>query len=400
MKKYPKIFAVMAVTTMLFSLAACGNTEAEKSTDDVSSQVFSEVEETVKPEQIDLMYAENFNIQYLEDGMKIVTDADGRDVLLLHKDQTAPAQYSELPTVTIPLSQAVYTSTTQVGFLRAFDDDTLFDSIVGVRQAAEDWDFDAMKTRMLNGDIVDIGSNTSSSVTYDYEIIQSLNPNLLFLSGGGMVSDEASLISMLDEAGILYLSDGSSRESDYKGTMEWLKFYAAFYDLDQEAEEYFDAAMDRIAEVTEKVKDQEKPKVGWAIVTGGQVYVEDAGSKTAQMVRDAGGEYLFDGIGDDTNSVTSISVEELYDRLSQGDILINRGMPKYGPDLKSITDQAPVLAELAIFKDHKVWQITDNFWSSYHNIDQKYLELAAIFYPELFPDVEFENFILMPDVAE
>lgn len=400
MKKNLRIATAITVFAMSLSIVNCNETYANESAADTSALAENETGEMTGYDEIDLMYAENFNIKYIEDGMKIVTDADGRDVLLLHEDQEAPEQYSELPTVTIPLSQAVYTSTTQVGFLRAFDDDTLFDSIVGVRQSAEDWDFDAMKTRMMNGDIVDIGSNTSSSVTYDYEIIQSLNPNLLFLSGGGMVSDESSLISMLDEAGILYLSDGSSGESDYKGTMEWVKFYAAFYDLDKEAEEYFNAAMNRITEVMEKVKDQEKPKVGWAIVTGGQVYVEDAGSKTAQMVRDAGGEYLFDGIGDDTNSVTSISVEELYDRLLQGDILINRGMPKYGPDLKSITDQAPVLAELSIFKDHKVWQITDNFWSTYHTIDQKYLELAAIFYPDLFPDVEFENFILMPDVAE
>ena len=93
---------------------------------------------------------------------------------------------------------------------------------------------------------------------------------------------------------------------------------------------------------------------------------------------------------------TSISVEELYSRLSEADIFINRGMPKYGPDIKSITDQAPVLADLEIFNNGNIWQITDSYWSNYNDIDEKYIELAAIFHPELYPEQEFENFVQMP----
>ena len=60
-------------------------------------------------------------------------------MLLLQKGQEAPEEYKDLPAITIPIDDAIYTSTTQVGFLRAFDDETLFDSIVGVRMKAEDW---------------------------------------------------------------------------------------------------------------------------------------------------------------------------------------------------------------------------------------------------------------------
>lgn len=70
----------------------------------------------------------------------------------------------------------------------------------------------------------------------------------------------------------------------------------------------------------------------------GKVYVGNSGAKSAQMLRDAGAEYIFDDIGVDKDRVTSISVEELYDRLEGADLFINRGMPKYGPDKKSITD--------------------------------------------------------------
>lgn len=395
--KFTKFIVAVAVITSIFALGGCNQ---EKKLDANGGKKSGSQSTSTESTNIKLDYAKNFDILYLDKGMKVVTDAKDKKVLLLKKGQTAPAEYSELPAITIPLEKSIYTSTTQVGYLRAFNDDTLFDSIVGVRQNAESWDFDAMKSRMLDGKIVDIGSNTNMTVTYDHEIIQSLNPNLVFLTGGGMNAGIEKMIAMLEQAKIPYLSDGSSGEDDYRGTMEWIKYYAAFYDLDKEANEYFAKAMKRIDDIREKVKDAPKPKVGWAIVSMGKVYVEDAGSKTAKMVRAAGADYLFDGIGDNTNSVSNITVEELYDLLSKGDIMINRGMPKYGPDKKSITDQAPALANLEIFKDDKVWQITDNFWNSYHTIDKKYLELAAIFHPDLFPNVKFENFLLMPDVAK
>ena len=170
--------------------------------------------------------------------------------------------------------------------------------------------------------------------------------------------------------------------------------------MDDEAEEFFDQGMKRIEDVQEKVKDADKPLVGWAIVAMGTVYVEDAGSKTAKMVRAAGADYLFDGIGDDSNSVTSIDFEAFYDYLEKADLLIYRGMPRYSPDLKSVIEQAPVLDELEIFHDGRIWQITDTFWNTYHSIDDKYVELAAIFHPDLFPDVEIKNFRIMPFEAE
>jgi iron complex transport system substrate-binding protein len=100
--------------------------------------------------------------------------------------------------VTIPLTKVIDTSTTQVGYLRAFNDDSLFDSLVGVRATADDWDFDAMKSRMESKKIVDIGSNTSMSVSYDYEIIQSLQPNVVF-TNAGMSSEQTKLMTMLDQ---------------------------------------------------------------------------------------------------------------------------------------------------------------------------------------------------------
>lgn len=355
--------------------------------------------------KVELAFAKNFNIEYLDDGMKLITDGQGEQTLLLQKDQTVPKKYADLPSINIPISKVIYTSTTQVGYLRAFDSDSLFDSIIGVRATADTWDFDAMKSRMESKKVVDIGSNTTMSTSYDYEIIQSLTPNLVF-TNGGMSAEQTDLMTMLDSAGITYVFDGSSSENDYRGTMEWVKFYAAFYNLESEADAYFDAAMskvDGIIDNTSAMAVADKVKVGWGIVTGGKIYVENGGSKSAQMVRDCGGEYIFDDIGAGKDGVTELTAEEFYSRMSNADIFINRGMPKYGPDIDSIIEQFPVLADIKCLAEGKVLQITDGFWNSYHNIDGKYIEMAEFFYPDKFDystTDKFTHFLIMPQTVD
>lgn len=51
-----------------------------------------------------LKFAKNFNIEYLENGMKIVTDGRKRKMLLLQKGQQSPEKYKDLPSITIPIN--------------------------------------------------------------------------------------------------------------------------------------------------------------------------------------------------------------------------------------------------------------------------------------------------------
>lgn len=409
MKKGKWILVMFLIGALLYG---CGEksepTETKEETVATETKEKEETtEETVKQEEslfqagteMKKQFAENFSILYLEEDAKLLTDGQGRQMILVQKGKEKPKGYEAIPSIEIPIEKAIYTSTTQVAYLRAFQDAGIFDSIVGVRARKEDWNFDEMISRMENGQIVDIGDNTTTSNSYNHEIVQSLSPKLVFTIQG-MNAEGEKLMEMLDQAKIPYLFDSSSKEKDYRGTMEWLKYYGAFYNLEDEAEAYFEKAMNNIEEMKQAIQGAEKPRVGWGIVAMGKVYVENGGSKSAKMVEAAGGEYIFSDIGADQEGVTTISVEELYQRLSDVDIFINRGMPKYGPDKQSIIEQAPSLGELACFQEDRVWQITDDFWSTYHNIDEKYVDLAAMFHPELYPNHEFHHFRIMPMIAE
>lgn len=392
-----KLISAVLGFVLIIGISGCGSTSVGKSGD---SEYGGDVNQIIKqyPEgtTMKLSYAKNFKIEYLANGNKLVTDGAGKQVVLLQKGQSLPTKYASLPSIQIPISDVIYTSTTTVSYLRALTDEDVFNSIIGVRARVDDWDFDAMKTRMQNGTIVDIGSNTSMTVSYDYEIIQALEPTLV-ITTSGMSTAQTDLMGMLDQEKIPYVFDASSSEKDYRGTMEWMKFVAAFYNLEADAENYFSEGMsniDKIIEKTSKISEDKKVKIGWGIVAGGMVYVENGGSKSAQMVRDCGGKYIFDDIGAGKDGVTSITAEEFYARLSEADLFINRSMPKYSSsDVSSITDQLPALKDVkCLMTPGCVLQITDNFWSSYHNIDAKYVELAEFMYPDQFNTLTSDQF--------
>jgi hypothetical protein len=72
-----------------------------------------------KPE-LGIKYAQNFSIDYLGNGVKLVTDYDINRLLLVPKGVTAPAGYSDAVLIQTPITNALYTSTTYVGFPGAF----------------------------------------------------------------------------------------------------------------------------------------------------------------------------------------------------------------------------------------------------------------------------------------
>ena len=76
------------------------------------------------------------------------------------------------------------------------------------------------------------------------------------------------------------------------------------------------------------------------------------------MIADAGGEYLFSDI-DVTG--TQLSPEEFYAKAKDADIMIYSSTPEYTPDIASIVEQAPVLADCKPMTEGNVWQLGSSF---------------------------------------
>ncbi|MGN0577835.1 MAG: hypothetical protein ACI4J4_04365, partial [Ruminiclostridium sp.] len=214
-----------AVTTTTAAQTTAAETTAETTTAAETSEETTAEEEAPATEEageIETYYNPNFKIELLSDGVKKVTDGDGRELVLVPKALSeVPAEYSESLVVRTPVENAVFLSATQVCTFRTVDDTAIIDAIGGVEGGAESWsDVPVIAEGLANGTIADVGGDGMGEP--NYEIIQSLNPEIVFVYSGEY--GQLNQIAKFDELGIPYAVDNEYMESDYMAKMEWMRF--------------------------------------------------------------------------------------------------------------------------------------------------------------------------------
>ena len=203
--------------------------------------------------------AQNFDIQYLADGVKLLTDSAGRELLLVPEGGKAPAGYDDALLVRTPVKRAMYTSTTHVGFLGALEEDSLYDSIAAVTTEASQWSTPQVADRFANGQITYIVQD--SWTAGDVESIVATAPDLVFTdmsSEGG-----TALCTMLDQLAIPYVVVAENQDTGSEAYLEWLKFFGAFYNLDEKADSLYEEKLDHLEELYRKVRPFQRRTALW-----------------------------------------------------------------------------------------------------------------------------------------
>lgn len=320
---------------------------------------------------VDIMYSKSFSIELLSDGIKKVTDGDGRELILVPKALgKIPAEYADSVVITTPVEHAVFLSSTQVGMLRAVDSDEIWDAVGGL-SADSGWSsIEAIQSRLDSGKIIDIGNNSSNP---DYEAIQALNPDVVFVYTGSNPQSDA--IAKFEELGINYAVDNEYMESNYLARMEWMRFILTFYNADDAVDKVMKNAQDTTNQIKEQIADKEKPTVAPFSVSNGKVYCTIDSKWAGSMLEDMGGTNVFSGI-----ESSPITMEELYERAQDADIIIYTSTP----DMAAIIDAFPQIIDCKAYQNDKIYQYSDIFWMGIDKSDVMAADLAAVFYPDIF----------------
>ncbi len=329
-----------------------------------------------------------FAITQLEDGFKTIRDANNRVFLLAPRGKAIPQQFSKMPVIRIPLQRALFTSPTQVCCLRPFADREIWRSVVGVTTPEEEWFLDPIRRGLGSGAITYLGDSMSP----DFERMRLLRPEVAFVYTGP--SGQFRLIKGLRTLGIPYIVDNDYLEPDLQGRLEWVKFMAAFYGKDREASAYVQAAAKRSLGVGERVRGLPRPKVLWSMIYDGKVYVPSSDSFVARMIQQAGGEYLIRTRqrGGNLGNI-NISLEEFYQLARRADIYISPTFPTVTPNIAALVQNAPVLAELAVIKQKRVWCLQPWYNQLLDRSDEVVADLAALCHPEAFPQTRLRHFV-------
>ncbi|MGX9755448.1 ABC transporter substrate-binding protein [Clostridioides difficile] len=352
-----QFFLVVMVIFLAGGIVGCS--KKDKANEQVSSG-----------EKLELKYASGFSVETLENGIKKVVDGDKRELILIPKKIKIPEKYKNANIVRTPVDNVLIASTTQACSLRTIGE---LDSIKAVTTEEQYWTIKEIKNLMKDGKIHYVGSNLAP----DYEKIVDLNPDLTIVSSGLSEAD-TKFIDKLEELGLNYVVDNEYKEQNPFGRMEWTSLIAAFYDKEDIATSELDKTVQKIEEVSKKIKNKSKPKVVWASVYECNAYIAPKNSYVDNMINMAGGINACASI--DSNE-GRVSIEQLHEVAKDADIFVYSSSSDYAPNLESIKSSAPVLADLDVVKKGNLWVFAPDYYQSVDKTDELVVDLVEMFHP-------------------
>jgi len=342
------------------------------------------------PAKVDLEYARGFSVTY-HGHYKVVTvthpwkNADTQfQYVLVQCGTPTPTGFEQAQMVTIPVNRVVALSTTH---LPHFDRLHAVEALIGVGQ------FQQVNTPSVRRQI-DQGrlQEFNSGNVLNWERLVAADPDLVmaFATGDG----DRDRYPRLMAVGIPVAIVAEYLEPSPLGQAEWLKFTALFFNQEAQAEAEF-AAIATEYEVLRRLTAsvQARPTVLTGFSYDGTWYVPGGQSYVAQLLEDAGADYLWAEV-EQTGSVP-LDFEAVYDRAAEADVWIN-----VSPDWQSRQDAIatdPRYGQFAAWQTGQIYNNTarvnahgsNDYWESgIVNPDQVLADLIKLFHPELLPDHE------------
>lgn len=372
MKKRMKLIAGLLAAAMLTSGMAVYVSAEEAATDGT---------------KLETLFSPNFSIEILEDGVKKVIDGDGRELILVSKDlEEIPEAYADSIVIRTPVENAVFLSSTQVCTFRTVDDEEIINGIGAVTGGADSWvTVPAVAEKLQSGEIIDVTGDSGMGEP-DYEKIQALNPDIVFVYSGdyGQINE----MTKFDELGINYAVDNEYLEIDYLARMEWMRFLLTFFEADSEVDAVMQNALANVEAAKEVLEGHEPVEVAIFNVYDGTVYPSADESWLGDMWTDMNAVSVFSEFGG-----ASTTAEAAYEKLETADVIIYSSTPLYAPGMEAVVDAFPMITECEAYENDRVYQYTDLFWNGIDQSDIMATDLAAVLYPELFPETELTYFV-------
>jgi iron complex transport system substrate-binding protein len=365
------LFLAVLLATMP-ALTACGTSETEQT--NANATVSATAESSVSLDGIDanrntdisanltfvesmeLEYAEEFAVDYYEDGYVLLTIADGSRYLVVPEDQEAPTDLEDdIVVLQRPLNNIYLVASAVMDMFRELD---AIDTIRFSGQKEDGWYIEEAKEAMERGDMIYAGKYN----TPDYELILSEGSSLAIENT--MIYHTPEVGEKLESFGIPMMVDYSSYESHPLGRVEWVKFYGALLGKEEAAMEAFStqtAALERAL-----AKDSSNKTVAFFyITTNGTVNVRKTSDYVPKMIELAGGTYIFDQLGDEESrsSTMGMQMEEFYATAKDADYLIyNSTIDGELDSVDELLDKSSLLADFKAVKEGNVWCVTSDLY--------------------------------------
>lgn len=355
--------------------------------------------------QATVRYAKHFVLEYHQ-GYKVLRVLSpwrgaktGFTYVLVPRGASVPKTESGAMVIPTPVRRFVVTSTVYIPYLSMLG---LEDTLVGVAQGSKITTPSVAK-RYAEGEIVEIGNGAKGMVrSLNMERLISLQPDLVMLYGTG--DPTYDFHEQLFAAGIPFTINAEYMESSPLGAAEWIKFAAAFFDKDAEAEEVFAGIAARYEQEAARARSVEtRPTVFSGIDYHGVWYMPGGDSYPAQFATDAGARYLWDD--DHSQGDMTLTMEAVMLRARQADFWMDVFDCRSLAELAAIDDRYRLVRA---FQEKHVYNNDlrinaaggNDFWETgIARPDLVLADLIHIFHPELEPGHKFIWYRQLPEKA-
>lgn len=236
--------------------------------------------------------------------------------------------------------------------------------------------------RSRRDSIGDVGYDSN----FNYELIMSLDPDIVLLYG---VNGASPVESKLRELDIPFIYIGDYLESSPLGKAEWMVALAEIVGRRDDGEKRFKEIAQSYNSLKELVSNavEDVPKVMLNAPYGDTWFMPAEDNYSVQLIRDAGGEYIY---GRNRSGISvPIDIEEAYMLCSDADIWLN---PGNAGTLAELAVACPKFTDTDCFRSGHIFNNTrrstsgggnDYYESGVVNPDMVLRDLVKIFHPGL-----------------
>lgn len=301
-------FLTLLVTCSLL-LISC---KEEKKQAVISINKSEGIEETIS-------YAKGFSITNYKDYKKVVVNSAWPNshktftYLLVKKGGKLPKHDANTKIIEIPIKTLVAVSITNIPALEYLEIDS---SLIGFPNTKY---ICSKKTRerVDKGEIKELGNDLELNV----ELLLELNPDLVL---GFSVNGINKKLDQIERLGIPVVLDGAWTEQHPLGRAEWIKFIAAFYNKENEANTIFKNIETNYLKAKETAKTiARKPKIISGATFKDIWHVPGGKSFIAKYLEDANTDYLWK----ENNSTGSLQLnfENVLEKAQNAELWIGSG---------------------------------------------------------------------------
>ncbi len=297
---------------------------------------------------------------------------------LVERGKQIPAELRDRPVLFTPLQNIICLSTTHIGFLDALGELATVTGLSGSAYVSNE----EVKKGLAESRIREVGYDRG----LNYEMIVQLKPDVVFAYGVG--SEINAQINKLHDLGISVVLVGEYLEQSPLAKAEWIKFFAAFFEKSDQANDLYEKIKAKYEEIRARASAApEKPFVLTGLPFKDTWWMAGGQSNLAVLIEDAGGKFLWKE--NLSTEAFPVSLEEVFLRAAKADFWINCGSVNNLDELMAFDprfSELPVVKKMQVYNNNLRYTPSggNDYWESgVVHPDLILADLVKIFHPEI-----------------